>query len=361
MATGGLALTMAAGAGLLATKALFFTLVPIVVLERVTVLSAFARSVRLLRQRFTVILGVFAALAAVDTVTVMFEQLVPLLSPAGVFLRALVHSGAVVATWVSLREANREGDLFDFVREVGGTPHGEQGHLEAQRTAWATAQLAALDANGVPSYREPAPISVADDALMKGALARELRLVRVRAAVFAAVGALLLLGAALAIASRVGAARERRSTLSALAASGSEANTDTAVARAISLYGEELYGMKSGDDGDVGSSIRGLLRDDERSINVLRKDLLEMGCSDAAQTALHRRSATQFMKTCNEAQAARQKFAGEPEHLNDLSPSLHAEPKLANAIVAAVLFHRAEKRHTADDNMHAAIERALLR
>ncbi len=362
MATGGLVVAIAAGVGLLAAKALFFTLVPIIVLERIPFFAAVRRSARLVRRRFSVLFGVFMALAAVDAITVTFESLVPVLSPAGVFLRALIHAGAVVATWVSLREAGGEGDLFDFVREVGGTPHGEQAYVEAQRTEWATAQLATLDASGVPSYREPAPLSVADDALLNAARARERRMKRVRQGVFALAGVMLFIGAVSAVASRVGAARERKDLLATLGKAGAERETDLAVGRAMSLYGEDLYGMKAGDDGDLGGTIRNLLSDDEHAINVLRKDLIAIDCSDAAQTALGRRSATQFFDTCTPAEALRLKYApasGAAMHAD--APGLRAEPKLANAVVATVLAHRAEKRHTDSEDMHAAIIGALLR
>lgn len=359
MATGGLVIAGAAVVGLLAAKAVFFAVVPIVVLERAPLFTAVRRSVKLVRRRISVLFGVVFALAGVDAVTVTFESLVPLLSPAGVFLRALVHAGAVVATWVALREASGEGDLFDFVREVGGTPHGEQAYVDAQKTAWATAQLATLDASGVPSYREPAPVSVADDALMNAARARELRMKRVRHAVFALAGVLVALGAISAVVSRVSAARERKELLASLAHGTNERETDVAVGRAISLYGEELYGLKSGDDGDSGASMRVLLTDDERAINVLRKDLIAMDCSDAAQTALRRRSATQLMDSCPRAEALRVKY-GVTKEASD-APGLRAEPRLASAVVATVLAYRAEKRHTENEPIHAAICAALLR
>lgn len=325
--------------GIVATALLSLS-VPIAIVERASLRTALARSVRLSKGARWATLFVLGLSAVLGGVAARASAIV--LGELGWVLGFMLQSALAGAAWTVLYVGQRrihDGvELDELVRSVGGVPGGEARALDAA----VEAALAHAEAAPLANPTTMPPVEVSEEALASSTAARDARMRRMRALGAFAMGTLLLVGAA-------GSAWSWRSANLATAADEARRVASLRTADAHEPAVLETIVLRRDLYGDTKDIVQAMATGGRARAQVvtshLEAELSELGCGLAVPAA-KRGNGGAFAKACPAAPL--------------VAEEAHRVAGDALAL-ATVLEARATKRGKGRDPVHELVVQALIR
>jgi hypothetical protein len=331
--------------------------VPIQVVERVSLGTAIARSVKLTKGARW---ALFAALMTAGTVGFLTARLVSVFlgeigTAFGFVLQTTLSSAMAAVVYADRRAAHEGVEIATLVAQLGGVPGGAARALDdAVERALANVGSATMPPT---AFTAPPPRSVKDEELMDAATARDRRMKRVKigVAAFGVAGVVAL--AALGVHERAEAKREEAAAAASLAADLAHTRVgDAELSKAI-LSRVDIYGKSAG---PLAVALNEKSAKDRATLvfNQLEDELVALGCGEALAAA--RRSQTGAFGRGGGRGGGGADFARDCP----ASPLVETEAAAVDPVglvTATALEARAAKSNKGNDPIHRAIVAALLK